>query len=521
VAAGRQDGSILLYELASGREVKAVPRATEAHMIRFHPNGSQLAISSAHSTAVQVLELETGRVLQTFNHPRGVYGIAWHPDGRLLAAACQDFRVYVWNAESARLQAVLVGHQSEPVRVTFSHSGNLLASSGWDQSTRLWDPWNGRQLISIPDPFVPHFSADDKLLAFCPDHSKVRLREVATGRECRSHYEPKPPGKGPAHVDISPDGRLMVSCGDDGVRLWDLAAGKEIARPIHVKTASGIVSVVFHPAEGSLIVSGQGGVQFWPIKAGPGAGDLTIGPPQRLALPGGVGYGRASLDRSGGVLAAAAPHRDQAVVFDLRSQSQKTLLQVQRDPSDIAISPDGKWVATRSYGRAGVRVWDAQTGRAVGNLPVDSRARLAFSPDGQWLVTADFAHIRLWKTESWELRHGFAQSQSLSAPAFTRDGKMLAVGISHTAVRLINPATGREFATLEAPDPEPLSCLCFTPDGSRLVAACETHVIKVWDLRLIRQQLAEMDLDWDLPPYPEAPPVTRELIQAKVVGVKR
>ena len=31
--------------------------------------------------------------------------------------------------------------------------------------------------------------------------------------------------------------------------------------------------------------------------------------------------------------------------------------------------------------------------------------------------------------------------------------------------------------------------------------------VRLWDLRLIRQELAQMNLDWDLPPYP---PILRE-----------
>jgi hypothetical protein len=34
----------------------------------------------------------------------------------------------------------------------------------------------------------------------------------------------------------------------------------------------------------------------------------------------------------------------------------------------------------------------------------------------------------------------------------------------------------------------------------------EGHGVQLWDLRHIRAQLADMHLDWDLPPYPpEAP----------------
>src|SRR5262249_62192022 len=44
---------------------------------------------------------------------------------------------------------------------------------------------------------------------------------------------------------------------------------------------------------------------------------------------------------------------------------------------------------------------------------------------------------------------------------------------------------------------------CFSPDGSQLVThAGKDGALHVWDLRLIRRQLEEMGLDWDLPPYP-------------------
>jgi hypothetical protein len=41
--------------------------------------------------------------------------------------------------------------------------------------------------------------------------------------------------------------------------------------------------------------------------------------------------------------------------------------------------------------------------------------------------------------------------------------------------------------------------------------------VQLWDLRLIRQELAELHLDWDMPPYPAvekgaaAGPVTLEV----------
>jgi WD40 repeat protein len=70
-------------------------------------------------------------------------------------------------------------------------------------------------------------------------------------------------------------------------------------------------------------------------------------------------------------------------------------------------------------------------------------------------------------------------------------------------VRLFNPQTGVEIATLV---PRGTSfggfhCLAFSPDGTR-VAAGRDHVVYLWDLRLIREALRPMGLDWDGPPDP-------------------
>jgi hypothetical protein len=79
-------------------------------------------------------------------------------------------------------------------------------------------------------------------------------------------------------------------------------------------------------------------------------------------------------------------------------------------------------------------------------------------------------------------------------------------------VQLSDPATGREFATLEAPEPSEGYSMSFSPDGSELVAD-----LQVWDLRLIRQQLAEIGLDWDQEPYPPPPDHARKPLRVNVV----
>jgi tetratricopeptide (TPR) repeat protein len=66
---------------------------------------------------------------------------------------------------------------------------------------------------------------------------------------------------------------------------------------------------------------------------------------------------------------------------------------------------------------------------------------------------------------------------------------------------LLDVATGRTLAKLEDPHRDRPGWLSFTPDGSRFVIVSTFgKSIHVWDLRLIREQLATMGLDWETSP---------------------
>jgi WD40 repeat protein len=174
----------------------------------------------------------------------------------------------------------------------------------------------------------------------------------------------------------------------------------------------------------------------------------------------------------------------------------------------ISGSPDGRWVATGTF-EAGnsVRVWDRRSGKLEKDWPIGD-AEVAFSPDGRWLaaatgrLSADGAECRTWRVGSWEPGPRVALDRMTSAPpplAFTPDGKMLAVVHTITEIRLLNADTLEDIAILAPPDPILIRRVAFKPDGSQLAAAANNY-IQLWNLRVVRQRLKELSLDWDAPP---------------------
>jgi len=85
--------------------------------------------------------------------------------------------------------------------------------------------------------------------------------------------------------------------------------------------------------------------------------------------------------------------------------------------------------------------------------------------------------------------------------AFSPDSQLLAIASRNEAVRLLETKTGRTLADFDPPTLSIIYSFCFNRDGSQLFASDGLGQIHVWDLRLIRQRLAAMKLDWDMPPY--------------------
>src|SRR5262249_21627282 len=147
------------------------------------PDGKQLAVTDISHQEIRILDVATGDPVKTLPHPDEVHAPAWSPDGRLLAAACRDRKVYVCEAEDWQLQAVPGGHQGQVAALAFSPVGEWLASSSVDGTTRLWDPVSGTPLVSAPGRLI-RFDRDGGRLAFHKG-DELGVWEVAAGRECR------------------------------------------------------------------------------------------------------------------------------------------------------------------------------------------------------------------------------------------------------------------------------------------------------------------------------------------------
>jgi WD40 repeat protein len=218
LAAGNVDGTITLWDVASGQQQASLDAGTETvSAVAFSPDGAMLA-SAAADSRVLLWDVAERRLRAAWEgHSGPVTALAFSPDGRRVASGGEDHTVRLWDVEQQHTSVVLRGHSDIVLAVAFSPAGRLLASSSLsDHRIRFWDITTGESRASL------YRDASDAAtitcLAFAPrdgytlvagnEHGIVSIWSLATRREKAPLYAHKGWVKSLA---FSSDQRLLVA----------------------------------------------------------------------------------------------------------------------------------------------------------------------------------------------------------------------------------------------------------------------------------------------------------------------
>jgi WD40 repeat protein len=494
------DDSLHFLNATNGVEEKSFPGPAKPDSLQL--NGTSEKFFAVTEGRVSVYRASDGQRLRAFDSADSVYFARWHPDGRRIALATAA-RIVLWDAETGRQLMLFEGNESRVVGLTFTDTGEWLASASWDNTTRLWRTDSSREVLRLPlSGNALRFGANGSQLAFTTwDHARVFLYEFADPRAVQRFNLP-PPARDSSYTAsaaFSPDGELVVALDREGVFIFQPPQPKPLAL---LPGAKGY-SLRFQPGGRALLSCGPDGVLRWPMEWSTDRTELRIEPPEILGPTRGQKVGLFDLSRDGQWLVASTkkaylgfnPERADEVV---RSSGPLT-------PEHVPnLSPDGRVAASIAGSRqTRIQLWNPRTGVLLTNLPISRPNELAFSPDGRWLACGAVDATTFWLTSDWSLR--WRIPHPTEAPdryhvTFSADSRVAAFSVSDHATRLIVVETGEEFATL--PTGRMLNSLAFSPSGDRLVAACEPGYFQVWDLRHLRGQLVSMNLDWPGPPLP-------------------
>jgi WD40 repeat protein/DNA-binding SARP family transcriptional activator/tRNA A-37 threonylcarbamoyl transferase component Bud32 len=430
--------------------------------VAFSPDGALVATPADHNS-VKLWNAATGIPVRTVaGHTDRVTDVAFSRDGTRLATASADHTARVWEVATGRLVAVLRGHTGPVMGLAFSPDGRRLATASWDGTARVWAVGSATAIT------VLHYAGPLDAVAFSPDGTHLA---VAGGR--RTHY-------------IS---------GELGI--WDLAARRQVLRlptpSLAGKRSVAVVAdVAFSPDPHRQLLAtageGDGMVRLWNAKTG-----RQVGAPRHLGSAG-TELLTVAFSADGRWLAAAS---NDGVVRLLRVSNGGSIGREQTTPglpsttypaNGLAFSPDGTHLAVATS-EGTTRIWDLVKQRSPERLLLATHGRgrwdLALSSDGRRLATAGPDGIGIWDLETGHIRvTSPAANQPPPNPdsvhlAFSPDGARLAAGgLSGDSVLVLDATTGRQTRAFPG---QPAVDLAFSPDGARLATTGLDGAVRLWD----------------------------------------
>jgi WD40 repeat protein len=434
-----------------------------------------------------IARLGTVRLRHGVSLGSGHGNLIFSGDGRTLLSRSDD-GLAVWDVESGRRLLWKSGRDWKATRLLANGKTLVTAiarKGGWVVERSSWGRPDDRETVELQSPpqdafRMAYLSPDGKLLATWKFSGQLLLHDTVTGR-LRGRIPLQ--GLVEAMLDVTPDGKRLILCTRDGLRVYDTATltetnelpGKELKSTYSFPQVS--------PDGKRLVLWGRSrlsfGLSLWDLKTG-----------KRLALREGVrgpldftsdGKGLACLDDQAVVLLDAetlkvvrrfAPHRESRMV------------------SAVAFSCDGKKLALGTAHAIGL--FDVATGKALpqpaGHFSMVTS--LAFSADGRRLASGGgdgVAHV--WDLATSRSLHALEGHQfAVQGLAFAPDGKLLATGDGvwgasrgASTLRLFDLGAGKLVRQFES-HLNWTSTLLFSDDGKRLATGGGDARVRLWDV---------------------------------------
>lgn len=272
ILTGSDDRTVILWRFEDGEILYKYTGLERIRDIAFAPDGEHFITADAQPNPI-TWTITGGAQIAHFDDPTfPVSSVAISPDAQHIAAASNDYFVYVYDHESDDTPLILEGHQQGINTVTYSPDGSMIASGDAGTVLTIWNAETGDALFNLEG-----HTTGIATLAFSPDGqylasgggvqrtSELFLWNIESQELIREFTEHEGTVRS---VAFSPDGSILAAGEEaDQIILWDVESGESI-RTLTGHT-NAVYSVAFSP-DGSQLVSGSfdDSLILWDVTSG-------------------------------------------------------------------------------------------------------------------------------------------------------------------------------------------------------------------------------------------------------------
>jgi WD40 repeat protein len=408
--------------------------------------------------------------------PAHAHAVAIDRSTGRIAVAGADGIVRLYADPGGALLSELVGHHGGMRGIEFSDDGGRLATTGADQTLRIWDVVRHRQIASLLGTGAaygagPSFDASGKRVVVATSSGDVRVF-AATDPDAELAVPTREPALSVQFLD---GGRRFATSGLDGLRTWTSATGARVS--------------VFEPPSPVLAVLSPDGTKLAIISPpSPDSSQVADAEIRDAAthdllarFRGSARFVWAGFDHASQRVVTGSVHRE-VELWNLRGERLASFhgpnRRIVRGYFRVAFSPDDRRIVGPSSEQSAA-IWDIASGRELGNVTIPGGANTAsFDSAGtRFLTSGSDSAARLWDAETFTLLRSFEFSGLVRVAAID-PGATLVAGLAGGGIHIMDVASGTLLTRFHDED---LVDLAFSPDGDRLITGGDNGAV-IWHL---------------------------------------
>ena len=351
------------------------------------------------------------------------------------------------------------------------------------------------------------------LALFLSSCTPLLQKPVLTGKSADMSRELRAKTPTMFKIDISPDGRYVLSGGLDVFILWDILHGKVIQSNLKRK---GIVrtafdtNVAFSPDGKYFATGGLKGTKLWDLATSQEkmttddiAYATAFSPDGKYFLCGGPGPW---------VGVFGQQHTPRMKIFDVATGEEFREIQLRFRPSSVAYSQDGKYILVGSV-NGEMTLWNASSLKPIRTVVASERGFLdsglvymvhavSFSTDGEYALSGGGdSTVRLWNAKKLtEIKKfvGHSGYFGVRSVAFSPDSKYAVSADDNGKIIIWDLASGTEWKVLSGQMATSRASATFSPNGKYVISAGDAST-RIWDIATgeeIASMIAFEDGEW-------------------------
>ncbi|UCE00258.1 MAG: PD40 domain-containing protein [Chloroflexota bacterium] len=497
IATASRDGTVKVWGALTGELLLTIDPGVgfTPTWVSFSPDGTRIAIASTLGADTggffegwaSIWDAATGHMLLSLPHLNAQVGsVSFSPDGLRIITSITDQTVRIWDAENGKELLKLDGTSNRVVDMAYSSvyspDGTRIATVVLDNQVIVWDANTGHELITLAghtgDILTVAFSPDGDRLVTASRDGTARVWDLSPTQELLTLVNK--PGSSSfieSQLAYSPDGtHLAVAYDDPTPKVWDLATGRLY---LNLTGHTGNVTHIAYSSDGTRIFTAarDGTAKVWNSVSGEEMMSLSIPYTSDIS---------AVFSPDGSRLAFVEYPGEVAYLWDVGAGNLIFSLSGHTAPlTSLTFSPDGTRLVTCSLDGTAL-VWDAVIGKQLFYLSghTDEILQVAFSPDSKYLATAsiDGSATVCDGSSGKSILTLSGHSSSVFDVTFSPDGKTIATASGDRTAKLWDAVTGEELLTLYAPDG--LTSVAFSPDGKQLATASRDGTDRIYLLKI-------------------------------------